>query len=578
MCIRDSSDTCHAHPTQPLVLYCETCKKQLCRDCVLTTQDHASHKCGFFKEVAPRYRKKLLGELSLIKSQEHSISNALREIEATEKSVASNAVKCQDDIDQAFEEISSVLQECKQAMKVQTDESSSSLTDTFECQKKCLKEVQSEIKDAVISVNTSIKDDDQNFLRKLESTMMRIKSLKEKLQTAPLTVTKPQLLTTHVVSAETLQCYMMTKCYLHNLAYPEMCTVEETSLELQVDCQKTFILNLNDSKGNICQGKCNVEVDLVSLQGSSINRGKIEPVSAGRVKIILIPQGRGQHKLNVKVNGTHIKSSPFPVMVSMPPNMLSEPVATIPGLERPLSLIYSQGMVIATEMNQNRIIEIDSQHHKIQELRQFIGVYEVTQDAGLNFYVTTRKDHKLHKLSNDGRIMKTIGCHGTKKAEFDFPSGLRVSKNCELYVCDSDNNRIQVFDLDLNFKRLFGKKGTGKGQFDFPTDVDFDSNGRIYIADSHNNRIQVLSSSEHHISTIGNQKHGLKLGYPTSLLMHDNHIYVTNYSEHNVVVIKMTGEIITTFGDECLSHPEGITVDKDGFIYVTSHESKIIVF
>ena len=39
-----------------------------------------------------------------------------------------------------------------------------------------------------------------------------------------------------------------------------------------------------------------------------------------------------------------------------------------------------------------------------------------------------------------------------------------------------------------------------------------------------------------------------------------------------------SGEIIATFGGEHLSTPEGITVDKDGFMYVTSHFSKIVVF
>ena len=141
-------------------------------------------------------------------------------------------------------------------------------------------------------------------------------------------------------------------------------------------------------------------------------------------------------------------------------------------------------------------------------------------------------------------------------AEFDHPIGLCVSKKNELYVCDSGNNRIQVFDLDLNFKRSFGRKGTGKGQFIGPQDNDFDSYGCIYITEGRNNHIQVFTSSERHIRTIENQRHcPIKLNNPVSLLMHQNHIYVTNCYMGNVVVIGMSGEIITTFGDEHLSRP-----------------------
>ena len=80
------------------------------------TQDHAGHKYGFFKEVAPRYHKELLGELSLIKNQEHSISNALGEIVAVENSVVCYVGKCQDDIDHAFEEMFSVLEGFNEAV------------------------------------------------------------------------------------------------------------------------------------------------------------------------------------------------------------------------------------------------------------------------------------------------------------------------------------------------------------------------------------------------------------------------------------------------------------------------------
>ena len=45
-----------------------------------------------------------------------------------------------------------------------------------------------------------------------------------------------------------------------------------------------------------------------------------------------------------------------------------------------------------------------------------------------------------------------------------------------------------------------------------------------------------------------------------------------------VHVMSTSGEIMVTFGDGYLRHPEGITIDKVGFVYVTSHASKIVVF
>ena len=60
--------------------------------------------------------------------------------------------------------------------------------------------------------------------------------------------------------------------------------------------------------------------------------------------------------------------------------------------------------------------------------------------------------------------------------------------------------------------------------------------------------------------------------------MHDENVYVTDCGNHNVCVMTTSGEIITTFGDGHLSEPEGITMDNDGFVYVTSHFSRIVMF
>ena len=53
------------------------------------TNQHISHKYGFFAEVAPNYREQLASEMSQITAQDSSISNALREIEAAETNVES---------------------------------------------------------------------------------------------------------------------------------------------------------------------------------------------------------------------------------------------------------------------------------------------------------------------------------------------------------------------------------------------------------------------------------------------------------------------------------------------------------
>ena len=76
-----------------------------------------------------------------------------------------------------------------------------------------------------------------------------------------------------------------------------------------------------------------------------------------------------------------------------------------------------------------------------------------------------------------------------------------------LYVVDSKNDRIKIFELtdgdkcpsgteevvddEVCFDEDFGSSGTTAGKFDIPTDLAVDKgNGDIYVVDSDNNRVQ----------------------------------------------------------------------------------------
>ena len=415
---------------------------------------------------------------------------------------------------------------------------------------------------------------------RLESTFERISNLQKNLKTVPLGVAKPQLVATQVVSAHSLQNYMRAKCHLYSIADAQMCSIDTSLLlntKLQVGHQVTFTLTLRDSKGSICGGVNRIDIDLVDFLQGKMTNGNLQTLSQGQMKVTLTPERRGLHQLNVKVNGAHIKNSPFTVTVYMPPKLMSKPVATISGLARPECLAYSQteDKVLAALMDEGTVVKVDTQLHLIHS--KFIKlprIAEITQDAALNTFFATTTDNQLHKLSNNGRIIKTVGRLGKGVAEFNRPNGLRMSKNHELYVCDSSNNRVQIFDRDLSFKRSFGKEGPGKGQFNFPSDVEFDSNGNIYISDHQNYRIQVFSSRECHIRTITS---GIQFR-PASLLIHGKNVYVTDWHNHRVLVMNTLGELIATFGGGYLRKPEGIAMDKAGFVYVTSDFSKIVVF
>ena len=172
----------------------------------------------------------------------------------------------------------------------------------------------------------------------------------------------------------------------------------------------------------------------------------------------------------------------------------------------------------------------------------------------------------------NGTIMASTGTEGDAPGRFDFPNGIQLSKDGELFVCDTRNHRIQVFDKDLNLIRILGKKGNGKGYFTSPDDLSFDDRGNIYVVECGNCRVQVLTpQGQHIIRNIGGPgTHQGQFANPVSPAIHRGLLYVTDCLKNKgVSVFKLTGEFVVSFGEGILQKPECITIDDNGFVYVS---------
>ena len=72
------------------------------------------------------------------------------------------------------------------------------------------------------------------------------------------------------------------------------------------------------------------------------------------------------------------------------------------------------------------------------------------------------------------------GEKGDGPGQFNDPTGIAVTGG-EVFVADSRNGRIQVFDFEGNFKRQFGEPGKGLGELSRPMNLRI-ANGELYVA------------------------------------------------------------------------------------------------
>jgi DNA-binding beta-propeller fold protein YncE len=113
------------------------------------------------------------------------------------------------------------------------------------------------------------------------------------------------------------------------------------------------------------------------------------------------------------------------------------------------------------------------------------------------------------------KLKRKIGTTGhnhelTNPGDFAKPTGLAVDPEGNLYVADTLNDRIEIFDADGKFIRTFGKAGDGPGYFARPKGVAIDGDGHIWVADGMQDRVQVFNQEAHLLISFGG--HGLLPG------------------------------------------------------------------
>lgn len=194
--------------------------------------------------------------------------------------------------------------------------------------------------------------------------------------------------------------------------------------------------------------------------------------------------------------------------------------------------------------------------------------YGVAFDKKGNIWVTHWDNNKVVKLSEGGQVFQTI-CHVAGEHDcFSSPRGLCISSESQIYICDFNNHRLTVHDEEGKFLYAFGSKGSGPGHFDGPGDVAFGSDGLLYVIDFWNERVCVWSKE-------GNFQRDFKTKYGPRCIAasSDNHLLITSFSSHYVMVYTLDGELIHEFGGKGSDPGKfdgslGICIDENGLVYI----------
>jgi TPR repeat protein/sugar lactone lactonase YvrE len=233
----------------------------------------------------------------------------------------------------------------------------------------------------------------------------------------------------------------------------------------------------------------------------------------------------------------------------------------------------------------------------------------VAVDAYANVYVADTGNHQIRKITQSGNVTTLAGSGkygyadgAAASASFRTPVGVAVDNQGNVYVADSENNRIRKINPagDVFTLAGSGKRGNSDGHgelasFYFPAGVAVDSKGNVFVADTGNHLIRKISPSGSVKTLAGSGYHdtsgnggfadgkGIKAVFsmPKSVSVDKyNNLYVADEQNNMIRIISANGDVTTLAGNGLYGHsedsaedskfasPSGVSVDSEGNVYV----------
>ena len=233
-------------------------------------------------------------------------------------------------------------------------------------------------------------------------------------------------------------------------------------------------------------------------------------------------------------------------------------------LARPVGLaLDGEENLYVVEQEKKGISVFDRQGQKVRfitspDIERPTGI-AIDRDRGRIYLADTGHTksvtHEVVMFDLRGQRLGAVGAgKGSGSGQFLFPTYLAVDKTGNLYVTDTLNSRVQMFDPEGRYLKTFGSRGSAWGMFDKPKGVALDNFGNVYVADSGWSNVQIFNQKGQVLLFFGGRGPipGM-MKNPTAVAIDgNNQIYVADYLNHRIGVYRLVN---TAAADSFLNPP-----------------------
>ena len=185
-----------------------------------------------------------------------------------------------------------------------------------------------------------------------------------------------------------------------------------------------------------------------------------------------------------------------------------------------------------------------------------------------NRILITQGNNCVLNYQLNGKFVSRIGIQGRGELEFNFPYSLTIDEsNGDIYICDRNNNRIQILNSDFSFKSQFGND-----ELKVPRDVKL-SNEYIYVLDEFNPCLHLFNYNHILQKSVISRGKGMEVSNPLFFFIDQtDNILISDINSNSIHIFNTEFQLIHKIPVSI--YPTGVTVDKQGRVIVVCRAVK----
>ena len=538
---------CAKHEKKELELFCRVCKTTICNWCALI--DHEGHAKIALEDAAKEKRLRINRAIESKKRKAQKKVTTIAKLGENCIQVQEDAAKVKSDVQQFTDDLIAAIEVKKNKIFDEVEKKAKQYLER-------LRDKSQEIEEKMKMDQTTIEKCDKMLKQSTNAQIMQPNEFLDQLfreesqQEDTVDVDDENVIDFAFERNEELFNDVHAKGlgFLIGKTKPKESTVEGKGIsEGTVGLvAKIVVITRNIMREQVYDQNNRVTMEIRNHDGQDCStKPQIHENKDGSYKISYFAKETGTCQASVKVNGQHVRGSPFKTEFK-------------PRLFKPVLSFGKRGSTPG----------------------MFNEPWGIAVNDKDEIAVTDFGNHRIQMFLSDGTHLRSFGRKGNQQGEFNCPRGITFYNN-NIIVSDSGNHRIQIFNDQGHYLHQFGEKGKLSHQLERPYGLSIDSDGNIIVADFYNKSIKIFTLDGQFLRRIGEEGSFID---PVHCIQHDNYFIVTDSGDDCIKVFDKQGKFLYNFGmrgtgDGEFKSPRCLSVDKEGHLLVCDRSNhRIQVF